>query len=352
MGQGIAVRLRYVHEFRDRHGRVRRYFRRPGFKQITLRGEPDSPEFIAAYSAALSGHEMRIEIGEARSPQGTLSAAIAAYYRDGSFRAFARQTQQQRRAILEHLRADHGQDRIALLQPKHVAAILGKMKPFAARNWLKALRGLMQFALAAGLSKSDPTQGFRPVKLTAGTIHTWSENEIAIFEARHPIGSRPRLAMGLLLYTAARRGDAVRLGRQNLRNGRLFYRQQKTGRSLEIPIHPNLATIIEATPSEHLTFLTTPNGTPYTSQSFGNLMRRWCDEAGLPQCSAHGLRKAQARRLAEAGCSAHEIAAITGHKTLAEVQRYTAAADQVRLAESAIRTVSRTRIGKPTGKPR
>jgi integrase len=105
---------------------------------------------------------------------------------------------------------------------------------------------------------------------------------------------------------------------------------------LEIPVHPKLREIIDATPSEHLTFLVTSFGRPYTSNGFGNWFRELCDDAGCFDVSAHGLRKATARRLAEIGCSTHEIAAITGHATLAEVERYTKAANRKRLAHSAM----------------
>jgi integrase len=78
-------------------------------------------------------------------------------------------------------------------------------------------------------------------------------------------------------------------------------------------------------------------GKPYTANGFGNWFRELCDEAGCPGVSAHGLRKATARRLAEIGCSAHEIASITGHASLAEVQRYAAAANRKGLARSAMK---------------
>lgn len=350
----MRVALRYVHEYRDRHGKVRRYYRRPGQPGVLLRGEPGSAEFLAAYQAAQSGHKIEPKpIGIDRSVPGSVSAAIADYYQSGAFLALAAGTRRMRRQLLERFRVDHGTKQLSGMQQKHVAQQLGKLKPFAARNWLKAVRGLMQFAVATGLSRDDPTAGIKPVKVRAGTIHTWTEDEIAIFEHHHALGSRARLAMSLLLFTAARRGDAVRFGPQHVRAGRLVYRQQKTGRALAIPIHPQLIEILAASPREHLTFLVTPRGTPYTAAGFGNAIRKWCDEAGLPQCSSHGLRKAQARRLAEAGCSAHEIASITGHKTLAEVQRYADAADQSRLADAAIaRThlATRARMVAKSGK--
>jgi len=158
---------------------------------------------------------------------------------------------------------------------------------------------------------------------------------IAAFEAKHQVGSRARLALALLLYTGQRRSDIVQMGRQHIRNGILHLRQQKTGASLAIPVHPTLQAVLEATSSEHLTFLTTHGGSPFTAAGFTNWFRECCNDAGLAKgTSAHGLRKAACRRLAEAGCSANVIAAISGHKSLNEVQRYTAAADQLRMART------------------
>ena len=116
-------------------------------------------------------------------------------------------------------------------------------------------------------------------------------------------------------------------------------RQQKTGIELLIPVHPILAEIIAKTPNGHLTFLTTQYKRGFAGVSFGHWFRKRCNEAGLPHCSAHGLRKAAARRLADAGASMHEIAAVTGHASLKEVQRYTRGADQRRLARAAIAKV-------------
>ena len=140
-----------------------------------------------------------------------------------------------------------------------------------------------------------------------------------------------------MLYTAQRRSDVVRMGRQHIKDGVLTVKQQKTGVTLAIPVHPHLQTVLDATPSEHLTFLVTATGKPYGGNAFSEQFRNWCDAAGLPKrCKPHGLRKAACRRLAEAGCSANEIMAISGHATMKELVRYTAAADQARLARNAM----------------
>jgi integrase len=123
-------------------------------------------------------------------------------------------------------------------------------------------------------------------------------------------------------------------------------RQQKTGKTLAIPVSPALAAALNATPSKHLTFLVTEDGKPFEAMAFTKWFRRCCDAVGLSGYSAHGLRKAACRRLAEAGCSANEIAAISGHASLREVERYTRAADQARMARNAI---ARTRTATSSG---
>src|SRR5262249_26044068 len=149
-----------------------------------------------------------------------------------------------------------------------------------------------------------------------------------------------------LLYTGQRRGGVIRMGAQHICNGALYVRQEKTGVGLINPVHPIPATIIAAEPRGHLTLTTTTQGKTLPAAPLCRRFRDECDKAGLLHCSAHGLRKAAARRLAEAGCTAHEIGAITGHASLTELVRYTRAADQRRLAEAAM-TKTRTSTGKP-----
>jgi integrase len=339
----------YVQGFIDRHGKPRWYFRRPGFKRMPLPGLPWSPEFMAAYEAAME-RTPRIEIGASRTKPGTVAAAVVNYFNSWAFRNLAAETRRTRKNILERFRAEHGDKRIALLQPEHVKIMLAAKAgtPQAANNLLKTVRALMQYCIEQRLRDDDPTQGVRGAKIKTEGFRTWAEPDIEAFEAKHSIGSRARLALALLLYTAQRRSDVVKLGRQHIRSGVLHLRQQKTGRSLEIPVHPALQAILDATASDHLTFLTTQAGQPFTPAGFTNWFRDRCNEAGLPRgTSAHGLRKAACRRLAEAGCSANLIAAVSGHRSLREVQRYTEAADQARMARSAMETVTRTSSVKP-----
>src|SRR5262249_3717805 len=144
--------------------------------------------------------------------------------------------------------------------------------------------------------------------------------------------------------TAQRRGNVCRMGAQHIRNGCIYVRQQKTGTELLIPISSELATVFAVTPAT-LTFLTTERGTPFDPNDFGRWFRRQCDAAGLPKhCVPHGLRHAAASRLAEAGASTNQIAAITGHTSLREVARYTQAADRTRMAKQAAELMANTSV--------
>jgi integrase len=362
------IRLQFVHEFLDRHGKVRRYLRRPGCKAVPLPGLAGSAEFMAAYQAALAGMPApQKQIGTARTVAGTVQALVAAYLDCSSgstspFKALAAETRRTRRNILENLREAHGDKRIyraeangrrvMVLDREHVQRLVNEKNstPFGQRNFLNTLRAMFKWAVAEGRVPSDPTLGVTRQRIKSTGYRAWTEVDIEQYKRRHPLGTMARVAIELLLATAARRGDVVKLGPQHVHDGAIAFEQRKTKGNEEapviIPLHPDFCAAVKAMSacnvvrlSPTTTFLTTSFGQPFkTAASFGNWFRQCCDEAGLPKgISAHGLRKATARRLAELSCSAHEIAAITGHATLAEVQRYTKAADRKRLASEAMK---------------
>jgi integrase len=314
------IRLQYVQQFVGKDGDVFRYFRRPGCKRVRLPGAPGSAEFMEAYQAALDAP--RPPIGEKRSNAGTVGATIGAYYLSSLyFGSLAPGTQGMRRAILERFRAEHGDKPIASMPPQFISLTLNKLKPHAARNWLKALRHLMAFAVSVGICKIDPTQAMKLPKAKSKEHRPWTPEEITAYESAHP-------------------SDVVRMGRQHIRDGYINVRQDKTDAVLDIPLHPLLRQIIDSTPSDHLMLLTTKAGKPYTPNDFSEQFRVWCDAAGLPtDCHFHGLRYSAAKVLAEAGCTPHQIAAVTGHATLAMVQKYSKAVEQRRLASEAMAKV-------------
>jgi integrase len=328
----------------------RYYYRRYG-KRTKLPGLPWSPEFMAAHAAAMEARQaMPKQIGAERTLPGSINALTIAYFNSADFHGLAETTRSTYRGILEAFRTEFGNRSAAGLDRRAVAALVNQKAatPAAAGNRLRMIRIVTRFGIAQGWRNDDPTTGVKAPKIRSGGFHTWTEEEIAAFEAKHPVGTRARLALALLLWTAQRRGDVVRMGKQHIKAEWLTVRQQKTGAVVQIPVHTELRVAIDALPNNHLTFLVTENGKPFTAAGFGNWFRDVCRQAGLPDhCAAHGLRKAAARRLAEAGCTAHQIMAITGHKTLREVTRYTEAADRHGLAETAMAKIGR---GTSSGK--
>ena len=323
------LHLKYVQSYRGYH-----YFRKRGSPYIQLPGIVGSPEFMEAYQRALAAAPVAIGASK-RSGPGSVSAAIAEYYGSQAFRSLTGGTPVRYRAILERFRENYGDKRLVTLPKELIVALIDTMTPHAAKNWLKTFRHFIRWCKSRKLVRGDPTWGLKIRLPRSDGHHTWSEDEIAQFEVHHPIGSKARLALGL--YTAQRRGDVVRMGRQHIRNGELMVRQSKTGTPLVIPVLPELAAIIDSTPTGHLTLMVTKTGKSYSANDFSEQFRKWCDDAGLPpECSFHGLRKAALTRLADANKTIHQIAAVSGHKTLKEIERYTKAADQRRLAREAL----------------
>ena len=349
----VKIRLKYLVEDADRHGTVRLYVRMPGRGKIRIRGQLGSAEFMMAYDKAIASVEPAAKHATT-APLGSFRQLCIKYYSSAEFARLDVGTKSWRRHHLDAVAKIHGDKPVALLQPKHARKLRDEAEGSAVvKNIrLKALRALFVWAVEAEEAPHDPMIGVKPIKHVSKGHHSWELHEIEQFEQRHPIGSKARLAMTILLYTACRREDVVRLGPQHVRDGRLRYRQAKNEHrnpvDLNIPIHPDLKAVIDATASGHLTFLTTEYGRPFSPAGFGNRFREWCNQAGLPHCSAHGLRKAAAARLAERGATAHEIMAITGHRSLEEVERYTRAARQGDLADAAMRKFkSRTKKVPP-----
>ena len=323
----------------DRHGKRRVRFRRAGITTY-LTGIPWSESFMREYAAALEGVQAQASnVGAGRTKPGSIDSLVVSYIRSVDFAALRPTTKAVRLRIIEReIRIPHGDKPLKSLGRAHIKSIIGARAatPESANNLLKTLRTILAHAVDVGMIDNNPAIGIKGYRTRSDGFHSWTEAEVAQFQDRYPVGTRGGLALALLLHTAQRRGDVVRLGWQHVRGDTILVRQAKTGAALEIPIHPELARALAAVARSNLTFVLTENGKPFTPAGFGNWFKSCCREAGLPHCSAHGLRKAAATRLANAGCSTEMIKAVTGHRTLEEVARYTRAADQARLARQAI----------------
>lgn len=329
------LRLRYVDHFRDRHGTLRYYFRRPGGKRTPLPGLPGSEPFLIAYQTALATTEPAEKPKERGGP-GTFDRLLAEYFESAQFTSLKAPTRRAYRLAYERLfmLEDIGHRPVAGMQRVVVERVMAKRvdRPSAANDALKKLRILIKFAIGRGYRKDDPTLHIK--KLKEGEHHTWTEQEVAAFEARWPVGTQQRTLFALFLYTGQRVVDVARMAWRDVSlDGRWIHvQQEKTGTKLELQLHPDLLDVLAAWPKNNGPIVPTSFGKAFSTKGLGNKMADAIDAAGLSDdCVAHGLRKAAARRLAEAGCSPHEIASITGHKSLAEVERYTRAVEQRRL---------------------
>jgi integrase len=198
--------------------------------------------------------------------------------------------------------------------------------------------------------ESDPTVGVGnlPRKTGEGFI-PWTEAHMAAYEARWPIGTRQRLWLDVIAYTGLRRGDAVRLGRQHIRNNVATIKTEKSGFTVEVslPILPVLQATLDAGPCGDLTFIVGANGRPFTKESFGNEFKAACRAAGVPG-SAHGVRKIAATRAADAGATEAELMAIFGWTDSKMAAHYTRTANRKRLAAQAMEKLSGTSIPAPS----
>jgi hypothetical protein len=335
----------------NRHGERVYYLRRPGQKKIRLQIPagvlPWSPAFLAIYEAAMAEVPIAATSGLGRPViPGTVNAAIVSYYQSSAFTGLAATTRMNRRGILEIFRADHGDKRVGLMHTRALQAIFSGKGAGVQRSWRKALRGLVDHCLGLGMMQTDPLAGVKlaKAKKTSG-FHAWTEDEIAQYRDRHAPGTKARLALELLLQTGHARADAIRMGRQHVKRGKLSMVRKKTGTPFDIEILPELLAELERHKLEGLAFLVNEYGRPFKADTFGRWFAKRCREAGVPG-RAHGLRKASAIRHALNGASALELMAWHGWKTIGEAQRYCEEANRIRLAESAA-TKMRTGIGSP-----
>jgi hypothetical protein len=296
--------LKYI-EADPKNGKVYFYFRHRG-RRTRLPGAYNSPEFLEAYWALRNGKTPAPEIGASRTIPGTVNAAVVAFYKHLTFTKNRPITQQTDRNILEAFRRRHGDKRIALLEQHHIEAMIGEKagKPSAQRNLLRVLRVLLNVAVKLKMRRDNPASGIKLDVIKTSGYHSWTEAELRQYEIRHQVGTKARLALDLLLYTAGRRADIVRLGPPNMRNGSFIFTASKNRAELDIPVAPPLAATIAATPMLGVkTFLVTEYGRAFTPAGFGNWFRERCNEAGLPHCSAHWPKPVAARTISPASAA-------------------------------------------------
>lgn len=327
-------RLPYVQRETSRHGKKIWYFRRGDGQRTRLTGAYGSAEFMACYDLALRG-----EARPAAQPasKGALRWLVNAYRSSSAWRNLAPGTRTQREGILRVLPDVPASS----VTRKVVIACLDRRSPDAANVFLYTLRHLFEWAVYAEHVNVDPTLGVKKINRKSEGFHVWTDEEICKFEHRWPIGTRERLALDLLLYTGLRRADAIRVGRPHARDGILRLRTAKGGVEVAIPILAPLGRSIDETRlTGDLTFICTAKGMPMGANVFTVWFRNAAKAAGCPG-SAHGLRKASATRMAEAGGTTAQLKASYGWKTNAMPELYTQTAERASMARDGMAKLER-----------
>jgi integrase len=316
-------------------------FRRPGHKLLPLPWPPGTDEFWLAYNAAMALTETSTIGADLRSKPGSISAALAAYYTSHEWGGLSDGTRTKRRLILERFRERYGQGLLRQLNENFLTAYLEKLKPHAARNHLKALRGLLRHA------KHDVTRGIQ-IRAISKRHASWPVEMIAQYEAHHAIGTKARLAFALARYTGAACAEIARLGPAHIVDNEITIARQKTGVTATIEVDPELRAIIAATPLTGLsTFLIAASGRPYTANALSDQFRKWCEQANVPaQFHLHGLRHTLGKTLAEHGGTASEIGAVLGHADARTALHYAKDAERKKLARTAMGRVIRQKRGQ------
>lgn len=330
-----------VTPYKDRHGKTRYRFRKTGLPQYHFRYEPGTPEFMEEYHRAKSAEK---PAPEPRYEAGTVDAVIAALYNTPRWRAMRPSSRRTYQGIIEKFRARNGHRKITSITTAIIDKKLGEMQstPAAANNYRKALSRVFRQAIKMGLMKHNPVEATDAYKMEGEGFHTWTEEEIAAYEKKWPVGTRERLAFALLLHTAVRRSDMIKIGPANRDGDRLNLDHTKNDSNASLPITPELEAAIAPFAETTGPYLQTMHGKPYTADGFGNWFRRKVKDAGLPLgCSPHGLRKAMSRRLAESGSTNQQGRAVTGHKTDREFTRYAAKANKAAMADEAMANLSK-----------
>lgn len=345
-------RPQYLYREETRHGRSVWYVRKGQGKRIRIRAEYGTEAFQQEYDAAVAG----VPVEKPKTKSGSLRWLVERYMESSAWGALSPATRKQRDNIFKHVLAASGDRPFTAIRPKDIEAGKERRKdtPAQARNFLDAMRGLFVWALEVGHNTTDPTAGVKnPKKKKTEGFKPWVDEEVALYKKKWPLGTKEYVWLCVLLYIGPRRGDAVVLGRQHTRGTVISFITEKgrDHRRIEVTrrLEPELIEAIEAGPCGDLSYICGERGTPLTKESFGNVFKDACVAAGIPDKSAHGLRKLAATTWAERGATVHELMAMFGWLTVAMAELYTRAAERKRLALNAHDRLSTSPIGHNGG---
>ncbi len=292
---------------------------------------PNDPRVLAAWAAEHARWQDRPP--NTPTPKcGTFAWAVDMYMASPKYSELAPSTQKARAAILRRYIEVQGERPLSTITAETIETALYAKGGHSAVNELKALKPVFAHLYKLRFIPKNPTAGVDIEKPKIKGFPTADAVDIQRYQTRWETGTLERLIFDLALYTGAARADLVRLSRRNVQNKILSFKRQKTGASAEVPLTAELRRVIAQTPDIAPAFILSVRGKPFTPEGLGNLFRQAALEAGMV-ARLHGLRKAFCVYWAEQGATTHQIAALAGHMSLSEVERYTRAADRTMLVQ-------------------
>jgi integrase len=324
----------HLQRHKTRHGKYVWYVQRGAGPLVRIKAEYGTPEFEAAYNAALSDRPPT-----PRAHANTLGWLWLMYRQSGAWTRLGDGTKKQRENLMKPVLDKVKDEPLSAFTKQAIVKAMDARAatPFHAHNLLKTLRQMFKWAASPGREyvALDPTQGLKLDLPKTKGFPEWTYEEIIAYEKRWPLGTRQRVMLDVYVYTGLRRSDAVRLGPKHVWNNEIVLTTEKTSTPVTLPLLDVLKRTLAAGPTGE-TFIVTSKGKPYTHGSLGNEFKDACVAAGVTGKSAHGLRKAAAQRAAENGATAHQLMAIFGWESIKQAEHYTRAADRRRLSREAM----------------
>ena len=334
----ISIKLKYLVHDPDRFGNDRYYVARRGIPKIRIWEPFGTPEFFEAYKCALENLGKPAKNNLEKVPDGSFEWLCKRYLSCGQFQAgLAASTQVTKRRELNRLCKRIGHLPANKIEQQHIRKWMDESSatPAAANQLLKTLKALFRFGVERGHLSKNPTEKIGKLRYRTKSHHTWTREEVAQFCTRHPEGSEARLAVVLFLYTGLRLCDVASLTTDQILEQDSDIVTQKTGAEVRLNIHPTLGAELLRHQLDGSTVLRTAYGKPFSTNGLGNKMKQWCEEAGLPHCSPHGLRSAGATIAAENHATVPELMAMYGWTNPSMAMKYVAAADKKLLSKRA-----------------
>ncbi|WP_417429547.1 tyrosine-type recombinase/integrase [Kiloniella sp.] len=319
---------------KQRRGRWFHTYRRGDIERsLNVHGlHPDDPRVMAAWAAEHARWQDMPPNTE--TPQaGSFAWALDIYTSNNEgWAKYSDGTKESRSAIFKRYRQTQGLRPLDTITSEAIERALYSKGGHAAVNEYKALKPVFEHMRRLGFIKKNPLSNIELDRPKTVGFPVADADDIEAFQKRWSVGTKERLIFDLGLYTGAARSDLVKLSRKNINDGLMTYERQKSKVKASVLMSVELRAVIERTPDIAPAFILTDLGTPFKAESLGNRFSKAARAAGI-KSRLHGLRKAFCIYWAENGSTTHQIAAMAGHMSLAEVERYTRAADRNRIVK-------------------